>query len=124
MLFTDDSRLEKIGKCCFQNSGLVSIVVPKNVTSLEESTFQNCRTLRSLAFQDRSRLEKIGCDCFSGSGIESIITPQSLRRIESGAFWNCWNLRRAELNDGLEEVAEGAFSYSGVEHARVPGTLK
>ena len=125
---------------CFSNSGLTEIIVPMDITCLEDSVFSGCDKLRKVSFQDGSKLEKIGKMCFSCSGITGFRAPPGLREIGPDAFANCKYLRRVELNEGLEELVvqkgkqynknrgqvsyDGIFYGSGLEELILPSTLR
>ena len=61
--------LEKIGAGCFSDSGLEEVVIPGDVTVIENYAFNGIRNLKRVSFQEGSRLEKIGQNCFSGTAI-------------------------------------------------------
>ena len=84
---------------------------------IEETTFTDCKNLRTVEFSEG--LEVIGIQAFCGCGIESITTPKSLKTIYNGAFVKCQNLRQVVLNDSMEKLrinknAGDMGNYGGV----------
>lgn len=70
-------------------------------------------------------LREIGDLAFLGCGIREFAAPRALRRIGKRAFMGCPSLSRASLNDGLEEIGEGAFARTGLEGMlEVPPTVQ
>lgn len=87
MTVAKDSQLEKIGASSFRNSRVEGITIPRNVTEIGSSAFENCRCLQQATFED-------GC---------------VLRAIGENAFRNCkgfWNIR---LSTGLETIGDCCF---------------
>ena len=66
-------------KCC---SGLTSINIPKNVTSIREYTFLSC------------------------SSLTSINIPEGVTAIENSAFWNCNSLNSISLPNSLKTIGD------------------
>jgi hypothetical protein len=57
--------LKRIEKSPFQESGLVSICIPKSVEIIGGSGFYECPKLREVTFEPGSRLRKIGPNAFN-----------------------------------------------------------
>lgn len=87
-------------------SGIEEIVIPSNVTTIEDNAFCDCESLKKVAFQEGSKLQKICELCFANSCLEKFVAPPRLKEICGGAFYNCKRLRRAVLNKGLEALAD------------------
>ena len=54
---------------------------------IEDSTFYQCESLKSVEFSEG--LEKIGTEAFAYSGIEDVVLPSSVRVIYGFAFEEC-----------------------------------
>ena len=52
--FQEGSELRIIGSSCFSRSSIEQIVIPRNVTALEEWVFQYCEKLKNVQFQQDS----------------------------------------------------------------------
>ncbi len=55
--------------------------------------------------------------------LECIDMPPSVRVIKDHAFRNCLKLATAILNDGLEEIGEGAFKGCALVHIDIPPSV-
>lgn len=86
VIFAKDSELETIEKNCFRESGLETVVIPAEVTSIDDGAFLKCKKLGVVTFSEASRLTRIGKDCFGESGIKSIAFPPLVRHVGFGAF--------------------------------------
>ncbi len=62
MIFAENSQLSTIAAHAFYNSGLVSIVLPEGVTTLEEAAFHSCSSLQEITLP--STLKAIGDNAF------------------------------------------------------------
>ena len=94
--------LETIGPNIFCSSKIKKIIVPKNVTEIEDWAFHGCENLKQVVFEEGSKLEAIGLDCFYNSRLEEITLPRTLKEVGHSAFENCYNLRSIYLDDECE----------------------
>eukprot|EP00588_Corethron_pennatum_P008983 CAMPEP_0194265538 /NCGR_PEP_ID=MMETSP0169-20130528/744_1 /TAXON_ID=218684 /ORGANISM="Corethron pennatum, Strain L29A3" /LENGTH=631 /DNA_ID=CAMNT_0039006021 /DNA_START=208 /DNA_END=2100 /DNA_ORIENTATION=+ len=99
--FEAGSTLKEIGKECFRQSDLQSILIPSSVTSVGASSFLNTKSLSSVTFEANSLLEGIGVSAFSECGIITMDIPDRVASIQRMAFAN---------NNVLEEVMFGEDS--------------
>ena len=81
-------------------SGLTSITIPNNVTSIGERAFYNC------------------------SGLTSFTIPDSVTSIGDGAFWGCSSLTSITIPDGVTSIGNTAFSgCSGLTSVTIPNSV-
>ena len=100
------------------NKEKLELTIPKTVTSIEDSAFENLK-FKSISFEDESRLKTIGNNSFATSydnddNIIDLVIPSSVQRIGNNAFSNV-NINSITFkNDNnsslLETIGEGAFS--------------
>lgn len=81
--------LESIGNQAFYGcSAMTSIIIPKNVTSIDIEAFRNCNHLTSVTIPEG--VTSIGDYAFSAcSSLTSVTIPNSLTSIGSYAFGDC-----------------------------------
>lgn len=80
-----------IGYYAFQESGLKSIIIPSQIKTIEEYTFNKCSDLNSVTFPEE--LTKIENDAFRYcTSLTSISIPASVTSIQYGAFSGCSSL--------------------------------
>ena len=78
----------EIGKDAFSHCGLISVVLPEEVTSIGYEAFRNCSSLTSISIPDS--VTSIGNGAFQGCiNLTSIILPESLVSIGNWAFEDC-----------------------------------
>ena len=75
-----------IGEGAFMGTGVKTVVIPANITSIGYQAFDSC------------------------DGLAEITIPGTVKRIERGAFYNCTSLSKVTINSGVEYIEETAFS--------------
>ena len=98
-----------IGNYAFSDcSGLTSLILPSNVTSIGYSAFYGCIRLTSLTLP--SSVTSIGSSAFEGCrSLTSLILPSSVTSIGSSAFRGCRSLASLTLPSSVTEIGESAF---------------
>ncbi len=87
---------------------LISITLPKGLTSIGNSAFEDCRGLTSIVIPES--LTSIGDNAFDGcKGLASITLPDGLTSIGESAFYACSGLTSITLPKGLTSTGNGAF---------------
>ena len=93
-------------------SGLTSIVIPDNVTSIGRYAFSDCSGLESVTIGDG--VTSIGNGVFYGCGdLISITIPDSVTSIGGDAFRGCNDLTSITIPDSVTSIEVGAFSGCG-----------
>lgn len=83
-------------------------VIPKSVTQIGKSTFQNCKKLKKIKFHDK--IDSIGSYAFEGcTSLMEVNIPDSVRNIEAGVFSNCTSLVSVRLPKGLQTIKAYTF---------------
>lgn len=122
------SSVENIGACAFYGSGIKSITIPNNVTSIVKNAFTGCDSLTSVNFHCQIIYEwfskcpslknvyfgpevtEIGSYAFSGcTGIKSVTFPSNLTKIGSHAFGGCTGVESITIPSTLSTIATDAF---------------
>ena len=87
-------------------SGLTSITIPDNVTSIGSSTFEGCSGLTSVTIGNS--VKTIGNSAFYNcSGLTSITIPHSVTSIGNSAFYGCGKLVEI-INNSRLEITKGS----------------
>lgn len=72
--------------------------------------------------------DRIANSAFSNAGQQSVLEnvnlPKGLTLIGKNAFQNCNHIKSIELNEGLENIGESAFSGTTLESVKFPSSLK
>ena len=113
-----------IGNYAFSGcSGLTSLTLPSNVTSIGYSAFEGCSSLTSLILP--SSVTSIGSSAFEGcSSLTSLILPSSVTSIGSSAFEGCSGLTSLTLPSSVTSIGWATFSgCSGLTSLTLPSSV-
>ena len=101
-------------------SGLTSLAIPSDITSISDDTFYGCSGLTSLAIP--SGVTSIGGDAFSGcSGLTSLAIPSGVTSIGDGAFSGCSGLTNLTIPSGVTSISDDTFLHcSGLTSLAIP----
>ena len=81
----DGIKVEIIGSEAFaDNTNVKSVVIPKNITKIEDSAFNGCTNLANVTFNEG--LKELGTSVFSNTAIETITIPSSLEVVADNQF--------------------------------------
>ena len=81
----DGIKVEIIGSEAFSdNTNVKSVVIPKNITKIEDSAFNGCTNLANVTFNEG--LKELGTSVFSNTAIETITIPSSLEVVADNQF--------------------------------------
>ena len=117
--------ITSIGSSAFNScSGLTSVTIPNSVTSIGGYAFQNCSDLTSVAMGNS--VTSIGKWCFYGcSDLTSVIMGNSVTSIGNYAFNNCSKLSSIKLPPSLKTIGYNAFySCGALTEIRIPASVR
>ena len=111
-------------KTFYVNLGLVEIVLPQSVTSIENAAFASCIELKSVKIG--SGVTKIGdlafIDCRSLTSIE---IPDSVTSVSAQSFQACESLKDVTLGKGLTSINSSMFfRCSALEKIVIPAEVE
>ena len=116
MTFAPNCRLNKIGKCCFQNSGLEELQLPSGLLELGDNSFADCRNLHAVLLNEGLRVVSDGC--FRDSGLRALTVPASVRKINCCAFYNCKHLEELEFTGESQLKLVKKWAFAGIALVR------
>ena len=108
--------LKQISDRCFQNSGLKSISIPSNVTSIGVEAFAGCASLETVDLS--TRLREIPEKCFQNSGLVTITLPENITTVGEEAFSLCLSMRSVTVLGPKNFEAYAFFTDNYLERDR------
>ena len=97
-----------IGEYAFIASGLISVNIPEEVTSIGASAFSYCSNLTSVIIPES--VTSIGASAFDGcKSLTSIKIPESLTSIGYAAFLECTSLTSINIPESVTSIGKDAF---------------
>ena len=98
-----------IGQSAFAYSNLESISIPKLVTIINPSTFNNCNKLNSVTMTNN--VTEIGNFAFVRcESLTNINLPDSITTIGISAFSGCNKLKNVTMGNNVTEIGDFAFT--------------
>lgn len=101
-------------------TGLTSVVIPCNVTSIEGNSFLGCNELSSIFVDDKNTVydSRDNCNAIIETstnklifGCKSSFIPNSVTSIGECAFSHCSGLTSLNIPKNVTSIGEGAFNY-------------
>lgn len=111
-------------ECFFDCQNLKAVNLPDSVVSIGAQAFALCKSMTEIVLPDS--VKEIGPLAFRDCrGLKKVVMPKGLKRIPIGCFSFCY-LHEPEiiLQEGLEEIAEGAFWSAGVFDLYIPDSVR
>ena len=100
------------------------VYVGKNVKTIGDSAFYNCKNLKGVYFKD-SALESIGVGAFHSCGLlEEITIPKGVTKLQESTFEYCVSLKEINLHDEMVAIDQYAFSdCTALESIEIPDSV-
>ena len=101
-------ELSVLGYWTFQNSGLESFTLPKNINVVVERLLAGCEKLTEVNLHEGITLIQGGA-FYGCSSLESILLPSTLTELRDNAFTNT-ALKEISIPESVTEMGAGTFS--------------
>ena len=86
--------------------------IPRFITSIPESAFDECVKLKSVMIPDKSNLTSIGKWAFQGCiKLKSIVIPKSVTEIGESVFQGCIELKSIVIPESVTKIGDWAFAF-------------
>lgn len=121
---TMPDSLRSIGAYAFNSSGIVNLVLGKNVDTIGDRAFRNNANLTNVDFGDS--LTSVGSRAFYNcTALQKVIFPDTMLSVGDYAFYGCTAVDEITLNEGLLSIGRYSFfGCSGVMVLTFPSTLE
>ncbi len=104
-------------------SGLKTLEIYGETSTIQGTTFQGCTALQTVTFQTGT-VSSIGTSAFSGcTSLTSIDIPHAVTTIEQSVFNGCRNLQSVTMGDGVTSIGITAFYNTGLTAFTFPSAL-
>jgi len=100
---------------------VTSLVIEEGVTSIGESAFETCSSLREVDLPDS--LTSLGMYAFSGAALTEITIPDGVTVIPNSAFYGCSSLSSVTIPDGVTSIEDFAFTFCPLTALNLPQNL-
>lgn len=126
------NEVKSIAKYAFSNSQITSVIMPDDITEIDDYVFAFCNNLTSVKLP--KNLKKLGGGVFRGDytyngedsnpQITEIIIPDGVTEILPMTFFNCRCLEKVTLPANLESIGSSAFVGTAITELTLPESLK
>lgn len=119
--------LTSIGSNAFRFQNIVSIVIPKSVTTIGNYAFATNLDLTSFTFESGTKITTFGTYIFSTcEKLPTFTVPKSVTTLGNYSFESCTALKEVTFEEGSKLTATGTstFKKSGIVSIVFPDSLK
>ncbi len=137
------NKVEKIPRyLCYGMTDLTEITIPESVTTIKESAFEGCSSLKTVNFNAvkctlpssldtfPSTVETVNIGnkikiipsylCYKITGLSKVTIPESVTNIGSCAFQGCSGLTEVTIPESVIDIGDYAFSGCGLTEVTIP----
>ena len=118
------SNVTSLGDSCFYGcTNLTNITIPNSVTSLGKSCLSLCTGLTNITIP--SNVTSLGKYCFSGcSNLTNITIPSSVTSLEAYCFGSCARLTSITIPSSVTKLWDHCFYYcTGLTSVTIPSSV-
>ena len=99
-------------------SGLLTLDIGGETTTIQNTTFQGCTALSAVNFESDNKVTSIGTSAFAScTSLPSIRIPDGVTVIEQSTFNGCRNLAHVGMSENVTSIGITAFYNSGLTSA-------
>ena len=130
------SKLTKIGRAAFENSGIQELLLPETVTTIESAAFRNS----SLTSINLSNVISYGAERWRASStygyiedgyifenckyLASVVLSKDLSMLVDGMFRNCNSLETFVIPENIISIGDECFVGTNISNLRIPSNVE
>ena len=117
------ATLTAIGERAFCGTGLTSVTILNNVTTVDQGAFMNCSSLKTAVLPDNMKdiPNSLFRDCKS---LTSVQFPNNVKTIGDQTFYGCTALTTMDIPEGITTIGKNAFSgCKNLASVKIPNTV-
>ena len=119
----DGKKVTSIGDAAFENSSIVSVVIPDGVKELGWRAFASCRNLEKVTMPDGVR--DMGICVFEGCAVKELTISEGIKGLGPYSIALCRNLETITLPKSLEGIGERSlYGDISLKEIYIPENLK
>lgn len=104
------SSVTKIADGAFMGSSIKKITLGKNITTLGNAVFKNCKQLATVKFHKDIKVKQIKNSVFENcKSLQTIELPKSVKQIWNYVFSGCTKLKTVKIQKNLKYVGLGVM---------------
>ncbi len=105
-------------------SGLKTLVIGGETTTIQSTTFQGCTALTNVTFNEGNKVSSIGTSAFAScTSLTGIDIPHAVTVIEQSVFNGCRSLKSVTMGDGVTSIGITAFYNTALTTFNFPSAL-
>jgi hypothetical protein len=105
----------------------LEVTIPDEIEQIDESCFEDCKSIRSVQFGVASRLSSIQSSAFSSCSLHKITIPSAVKSLGARCFQYCWMLEMVSFCPGSQivRIETNAFSNcSSLQSMLIPSSVE
>lgn len=116
----EERNVVEIGNSCFAGSNITSLVISRNVNTVQNFAFYSCENLETLTI--KNGVKCIGGSAFAHcSSLKAVDFPDSVTEIKECAFSNCTSLSNVTfVGERSLKIGAAAFSNTPINRLMLP----
>ena len=105
-------------------SGLKTLVIGGETTTIQSTTFQGCTALTNVTFNEGNKVSSIGTSAFAScTSLTGIDIPHAVTVIEQSVFNGCRSLKSVTMGDNVTSIGITAFYNTALTTFNFPSAL-
>ena len=113
---------EIASRAFYQNTDIISVVIPEGVRKIGDAAFCNCENLASVTLP--YSLEELQQHEFSRCAITELTIPGNCETVSYGCFSSCTYLTKLTISYGVKDIMPLAFQGTSIEKVVFPETVE